>query len=189
MKKLIVFVTCQRTGSSISASLFYHHGMSLGPFALFQGGPNRPHGVCEAMPVFRLNRTLHRIVYGFEEDGIEYGRAGKIMKERNEITLDVGTLPPGLIDHGIETIRFLTSGVPIAGFKHPATVLFWPYWQHVFSRFPELEVIPVFLLRPPTGIAASYARRARRPEFQNEMFLIIPDFGAAFFWPFRILEG
>ena len=42
MSKLIVFVTCQRTGSSISAEIFHQHGMSLGPFHFFMAKPENP---------------------------------------------------------------------------------------------------------------------------------------------------
>jgi len=173
MSKLIVFVTCQRAGSSISSEIFYQHGMSLGSFDMFGASPENPRGFCEAMPIFHINHELHQIVYGFKEDAIPYVEAGRIMKERNDIPLDIKALTTEIIDRGIETINRLTDGVSIAGFKHPATVLFWTYWHHVFSQFPHLEIIPVFLSRPPTGIAASYARRAKRPQVQNNMFDLI----------------
>jgi len=49
MSKLIVFVTCQRAGSSISSENFYQHGMSLDSFDMFGASPERPRGFCEAM--------------------------------------------------------------------------------------------------------------------------------------------
>ena len=158
---------------SISAEIFYQHGMSLGSFAMFMASSEKPRGFCEAMPIFRIDHDLHQIVYDFKEDSIPYDKAGQMMKERNDIPLDINALPLEIIERGIKAIRRLTDGVSLAGFKHPASVLFWNYWQHVFSQLPRLEVIPVFLLRPPIGIAASYARRANRPQVQNAMFDLI----------------
>lgn len=173
MKKLIVFVTCQRTGSSVSAEIFYRHGMSLGPFSFFMASPEKPLGLCEAMPIFKINHAIHRIRYGFDEDAVPYDRAGLLMKDRDAHPFDIDRLPSWIIQQGIETIRTVVDSAPISGFKHPASVLFWPFWRHVFSEIPGLEVFPVFLLRSPSGIAASYARRAKRPEFQNAMFDLI----------------
>ena len=154
MSKLIVFVTCQRTGSSISAEIFHQHGMSLGPFPFFMAKPENPRGFCETMPIFRIDHDLHQRVYGFREDSIPYIRAGRMMKERNDIPLDIDALPSEIINRGVKAIRRLTEGVSLAGFKHPASVLFWDYWQHVFLQFPHLKIIPVFLLRPPTSQSA-----------------------------------
>jgi hypothetical protein len=173
MRKLIVFTTCQRTDSSITAEIFHRHGMSLGQFSFFQATPEKPLGLCEAMPIFQIDHTLHRIIYGFGEDSIHYELAGRIMKNREFLRPDIGQIRHDFIGHGIETIQNLVTNSPISGFKHPASALFWFYWQHVFSRIPDLEIHPIFLLRPPNGIAASYARRAHRPEFQNAMFDLI----------------
>jgi hypothetical protein len=173
MPKLIVFITCQRTGSSISAEIFHRHGMSLGSFPFFQSTPEKPLGLCETIPIFQIDHTLHRIIYGFNEDSVHYELAGRIMKNREMLRPEIHQIRPDFIKRGIETIQSLISTSPISGFKHPASVLFWFYWQHIFSQIPNLEIHLIFLLRPPSGIASSYARRANKPEFQNAMFDLV----------------
>jgi hypothetical protein len=173
MRKLIVFVTCQRTGSSISAEIFYRHGMSLGPFSFFQTTPEKPLGLCEAMPIFQIDHTLHRIIYGFDEDSIHYKLAGQIMKNREWLRPTINQIKPDLIEHGKQVIQSVIETSSVSGFKHPASSLFWFFWNHIFSQLPDLEVYPIFLLRPPSGIAASYARRANKSEFQNAMLDLV----------------
>ncbi len=173
MKRLIVFVTCQRTGSSISAEIFYRHGMSLGPFPFLAAAPENPLGLCEAMPVFRIDHALHRLVYGFDEDAIPYDRAGRIMADRPLQCPTIQDVPSDLIEQGKTFITQLTDSAPVSGFKHPASILFRFYWEHVFSSISDLEIAPVFLIRSPSGVAASYARRAKRPEVESAMFDLI----------------
>jgi hypothetical protein len=95
------------------------------------------------------------------------------MKNRELLRPGIHQIRPDFVEHGKQIIQSLIETSPISGFKHPASTLFWFYWSHVFSQIPDLEVYPVFLLRPPSGIAASYARRANKPEFQNAMFDLV----------------
>jgi len=189
MKKLIVFLTCQRCGSSVTADIFRRHGTSFGPFPFFQATPENPYGLFEAMPIFEIDHTLHRVIYGFSEDSIHYGLAGHIMKNRDLLRPVVRQVHPELIRNGRETIRQLVSTGPISAYKHPASVLFWFYWDHVFSGIPDLKVHPVFLLRPPSGIAASYARRAKRPEWEPFLYDLIYVYLARMLEVFRNWPG
>ena len=173
MNKLIVFLTCQRCGSSVTADIFRRHGVSFGPFPFFLAAPENPYGVYEAMPIFDIDHVLHRVVYGFPEDSIPYELAGHIMKNRDLLRPTARQIHPELIGKGRETIRRLLSTGPITAYKHPASILFWFYWEHVFSGIPDLQIHPVFLLRPPSGIAASYARRAKRPEWEPFLYDLI----------------
>jgi hypothetical protein len=173
MKKLILFLTAQRCGSSVSAGIFHYHGVSLGAFPLFQSQPDHPLGLCESIPVFQIDHTLHKIVYGFQEDHLHYRLAGEIMKNRDVLRPQIEQIDPQLIAHGINVIRQLTADSEITALKHPAMILFWFYWSHVFSKIDGLEIHPVFLLRPPSGIASSYARRANQPKFEPVMFDLI----------------
>jgi len=173
MKKLVVFLTCQRCGSSVTADIFCRHGVSFGPFSFFSATPEKPYGLYEAMPIFKIDHILHRIVYGFHEDSIHYELAGSIMKNRDVLRPIVSQIPFELIQQGREAIRRLVLSGPVSAYKHPASVLFWFYWAHVFSEIPGLEVHPIFLLRPPSGIAASYARRSQRPEWEQFLYDLI----------------
>ena len=174
-KKLIVFLTCQRSGSSVSAEIFHRHGMSLGTSQFFAATDENPLGYVEAMSVFHIDHTLHRLIYGFQEDGIWYRWAGEIMKNRDVIRPDIAQIPRDLIRQGEDIIRAMLDWDEAAccGVKHPAMCLFWFYWQHIFSRFSDLEIHPVFLLRPPSGIAASYARRSNDPGVEFDMDNVI----------------
>ncbi len=147
--------------------------MSLGPFSFFMASADNPLGLCEATPIFRINHALHKRYYGFVEDAIPYDRAGRIMKSREHVKMEHGDFPPALIERGVQAVRTIADSASISGYKHPATILFWPYWQQVFKQVDDLEVIPVFLLRAPSGIASSYARRAKRPEYQEALFDVI----------------
>ena len=175
MKKLMVFLTCQRSGSSVTTELFHRHGMSLGTYRLLCQTNENPLGCLEAMSVFHIDRTLHRLVYGFEEDKIRYTLTGEIMKNRDGLRPDIQQIPADLIQEGEHIVRSMLNRDDAThyGIKHPAMCLFWFYWQHVFSRIPDLEIHPVFLLRSPSGIAASYARRATVPKVEQDMYDLI----------------
>jgi len=173
MRKLIVFLTCQRCGSSVTADIFRRHGVSFGTFPFFNATPENRYGWYEAMPIFEIDHILHRVIYGFREDSIHYELAGTIMKNRDLLRPTARQVHPELIQQGREVIQRLVSTGATSAFKHPACVLFWFYWMHVFSGIPDLQVHPVFLLRPPSGIAASYARRAKRPEWEPFLYDLI----------------
>ena len=185
MKKLIVFLTCQRCGSSVTADIFRRHGVSFGEFSFFNAAPENRYGWYEAMPIFEIDHILHRVIYGFREDSIHYELAGTIMKNRNLLRPTARQIHPELIQQGRAVIQRLVSAGQISAYKHPASVLFWFYWTHVFSGIPELEVHPVFLLRPPSGIAASYARRAKRPEWEPSLYDLIHVYLARMLEVFR----
>ena len=184
-KKLIVFLTCQRSGSSVTAELFHHFGMSLGTYRFHEQTNQRPLGCLEALSVVQIDQELHRLIYGFGEDALghtpghkyvpDYKRIGAIMKNRDGLRPDLSQISPHLIQRGEKTVRTMLGRPETThyGVKHPAMCLFWFYWQHVFSRIPDLEIHPVFLLRSPSGIAASYARRATVPKVEHDMYDLI----------------
>lgn len=174
MPKLIVFLSPQRSGSSITTKLFHRHGMSLGGFELFGVKKNDSWGVLEAMPALTINHTLHRLVYGIEDsDALDYSIVGDILRNRDKLRPTINQFNDDLIGRGIEFIESLIATSPVSGFKHPATCLFWFYWQHVFSHFTDLEVRPIFLLRPPAAIADSYERRVGIPGTRDKMYDLI----------------
>jgi len=163
-KHLYVFMTCQRSGSSATAGYFHRLGMSLGPFPLFGASENDPLGFCEAMPVFELDQRMHRAIYGFQDDAIDYRLAGEIVHNRNMLLPEVRQLPEEWVREGIHIVQTLVQSSEISGFKHPATALFWDYWHHVLSHFPEVAVHLIFTIRSPYAIASSHVRRAQRPQ-------------------------
>jgi hypothetical protein len=173
MKKLIVFLTCQRSGSTVSAGIFRRHGVSFGSFPFFNATPENHYGLYEALPILDIDYVLHRIIYGFQEDSLQYEWAGIIMKNRDILRPSARQIHPELIREGREVIQRLVSTGTMSAYKHPASVLFWFYWSHVFAGIPDLKIHPIFLLRPPSGIAASYARRANRPDWEPFFYDII----------------
>ena len=54
-KKLVVFFSMHRSGSSFSARLFQRLGLSLGPFKLVPGNRANPYGHFEASPFVAVN--------------------------------------------------------------------------------------------------------------------------------------
>jgi|LSQX01.1.fsa_nt_gb hypothetical protein len=181
-KRLIVFMSCQRSGSSVTAGCFHRLGMSLGPFPLFGASDGEPLGFCEALPILEIDHRLHRATYGFQEDGIDYRLAGHILYNRRILLPDVRQLPEEWIREGIGVIQRLVESGEISGFKHPAAALFWDYWAHVLSHFPEVALHLVFLLRAPRAIASSYLRRNGRGGKIDDVL----DLVAAYYW--RLLQ-
>lgn len=163
-KRLIIFMTCQRSGSSVTAGCFHRLGMSLGPFPLFGASQREPEGFCEAMPILELNQRMHKAIYGFREDAIDYRLAGQILYNRNSLLPELRQLPSEWIREGIHLVQTLVQSGVVSGFKHPAAALFWDYWNHVLSHFPEVSVHLVFAIRSPHAIASSYVRRSKRPQ-------------------------
>jgi hypothetical protein len=104
---------------------------------------------------------------------LHYRLAGEIMKNRDVLRPHIEQIHPNFIEQGIRIIRQLTLDSEFTALKHPAMILFWFYWSHVFSQIKELEIHPVFLLRPPSGIASSYARRVDKPDFEPVMYNLI----------------
>jgi len=98
-----------------------------------------------------------------------------IMKNRDSLRPDIAQLPSDLIQEGEHVVRSMLNRYDAThyGIKHPALCLFWFYWQHVFTQIPDLEIHPVFLLRSPSGIAASYARRATVPDIEHDIYDLI----------------
>ena len=173
MNKLIVFLTCRYCGSSVTADIFRRHGTSFGQFPFVQATSEKPYGLYDAAPILEIDRILHRVIYGFPEDSIHYKLAGNIMKNRDLLRPTARQVHPELIRRGRETIRELVSTGTISAFKHPTSVLFWFYWEHVFSGVPDLQIHPIFLIRPPSEIAASCARYADRSEWEPFFYDLI----------------
>lgn len=177
-KRLIVFLTCQRSGSSVTAGCFHRLGMSLGPFPLFGASEGDPLGFCEAAPFLELNQRLYKATYGFREDAVDYRLAGQILYNRRVLLPDLRHLPEDWIREGIGLVQRLVESGEISGFKHPAAALFWDYWTHVLSHFPEIALHLVFLLRSPQAIASSYARRSRRGERIEDVLGVVAAYYA-----------
>ena len=169
MKKLIVFLSCQRCGSSFTARYFHHLGMTLGPFEMFQSTHDRPLGLCEAMPIFHIDHQLHIATYGFQEDMLDYHLAGQIMKNRDILLPNISQIPYEWLEKGKNVLESLIRSSDLSGFKHPAALLFWFYWDYLLSQFHDLNVHLIFLIRPPSAIASSYARRITRPDIEGTL--------------------
>jgi len=172
-KKLIVCLSNQRCGSSLCMEILHRLGMSVGPFEFFQQSRQKPFGLYEARPFFQMDKMLFQAVYGFPEDGIPYDLAGHILKNRVLFPATVAQVPLQWLEHGAQAVHQLTESSDISGFKHPAATLFWFYWSYVFSQFPNVDVHLIFLLRPPSSIAASYARRFKRPGIEPQLYDLI----------------
>jgi hypothetical protein len=66
-RTLVIMLSMHRSGSSLAASVFHAHGMSLGPFELLGAAPSNRHGHFEAVPFLELGRTVQKLTYGFSE--------------------------------------------------------------------------------------------------------------------------
>ncbi|MCL2119658.1 MAG: hypothetical protein FWH27_14675 [Planctomycetaceae bacterium] len=164
MKKLIVFLSCQRCGSSFTARYFHHLGMSLGPFEMFLGAPDQPLGYCEAIPICDIDHQFHIVAYGFREDTLDYHLAGHIMKNRDILMPGISQIPYEWLEEGKNVLESLICSSDLTGFKHPVVLLFWFYWDYLLSQFHGLGIHLIFLIRPPSAIASSYARRFSQPK-------------------------
>jgi hypothetical protein len=60
------------------------------------------------------------------------------MKNRELLRPGIHQIRPDFVEHGKQIIQSLIETLPISGFKHPASTLFWFYWSHVFSQHAVL---------------------------------------------------
>lgn len=179
-KRLIVFVTCQRSGSSATAGYLHRQGMSLGPFPLFGVTEDEPKGFCESLPITQLNHRMHRAIYGFQDDTIDYRLAGHIVNNRRLLLPDLRQLPNDWIREGIHLTQAIVQSGDVSGIKHPACVLFWDFWNHVLSHFPEVSVHLIFMMRSPYSIASSLMRRGQRMQPPEDAFDLIAAYYSRF---------
>jgi len=95
------------------------------------------------------------------------------MKNRDMLLPGISQIKYDWVEAGADVLRRLIHSSDLTGFKHPATLLFWYYWDHLLSRFHDLEVHLVFLIRPPSAIASSYARRINQPGIEATLYDLI----------------
>lgn len=157
-RRLIVHLGCRRGGANVTAACFHRLGMSLGPFPLVGASNSDPLGRCEALPIADLDRRLHKAIYGFPEEGVDPRLAGHILFNRSKLLPDLRQLPNEWIREGVHRIQTLVQSAEISGFHQPTAALFWDYWNHVLSHFPEVSVHLVFTVRAPRAIASTYVQ-------------------------------
>lgn len=147
--------------------------MSLGPFPLAGASEHDPLGRYEAAPMLDLGQRLHIATYGFPEETIDYRLAGHILFNRRQLLPDLRQLPNEWIREGIYHVQTLVGSGSVSGFKQPTTALFWDYWNHVLSHFPDVSVHIVLTVRSPHAIASSYlAHDARSRRIEDAYDLI-----------------
>lgn len=158
-KTLVVFLTMDRSGSSFITQAFQQLGMSLGPFELYGTHPHNKYGHFEARPIMRLQCEIQEQMFGFP---YAMPPTRKILREfvAKEGMADWSKpIPQPWLDRGVSLLRELIASGLVSGFKEPHTAMLWPYWLQVFSQFPDLRIIPIFILRSPHAIAMSWHAR------------------------------
>jgi hypothetical protein len=158
-RTLVVFLTMHRSGSSLTSGIFQALGMSLGPFELLGASPANVHGHFESIPFLELNRDVQRLVYGFSEDLPEAPEDVRRFVESDGV-VDWPEISEDLLGRGRTLIESLLGSGRVSGFKDPRSVLVWPFWQRVLLGFPNLNIVPIALLRSPHEIAMSLFARA-----------------------------
>ena len=161
-RTLVVLLGMHRSGSSLVTNLLQRLEMSLGPFEVLGASEHNKYGHFEAVPMYRLDQELLERVFGFREDipdSPEVLRA--FCQSEGRWTLEASGIEHGLIERGAELIRQLVDSGEVSGFKDPRVPLLWPFWERVFSGFPDVRVVPVFLARSPHEIAMSIFARGK----------------------------
>jgi hypothetical protein len=160
-RTLVVILCMHRCGSSVTASVLQRLGMSLGPFPLLGASEYNKYGHFEALPFYELDRQLQEQVLGFAWDIPESPDVMRSLCEREGRWQSESCVSESMIEHGKELLRQLIESGPISGFKDPRVPLLWPFWRRVFSCFPGLRIVPLFLIRSPHEIAMSVFRRSK----------------------------
>lgn len=160
-RKLIVALCMHRSGSSLTTNILEKLGMALGPFPLVDAAPSNPYGHFESIPFHSLCRRVQEWAYGFADDVPDDPSVLARFTETNGSWPTDLELPQEWLDEGEEITRQLIASGPISGFKDPRTVLVWPFWQQVFARIEDVEIIAASLLRSPHEIAMSLCTRSR----------------------------
>lgn len=160
-RKLIVLLCMHRSGSSLTANLLQQLGMSLGPFELIAAAPSNPYGHFEALPFHIMNRRVQEWAFGFADDVPTDPTVLSRFLETHAAWPTDRHLPEEWVDEGEAAIRALIQSGPVSGFKDPRTPLIWPYWERVFERIDDVEVVAANLLRSPHEIAMSLCSRSK----------------------------
>ncbi|WP_337175532.1 hypothetical protein [Paludisphaera sp.] len=159
-RKLIVLLCMHRSGSSLTANLLQRLGMSLGPFELLGAAPSNPHGHFEAVPFYLINRKVQEWAFGFPDEAPwDPAVRDRFVETRGAWPSD-RAIPDEWIDEAEQLVRTLVDSGPVTGFKDPRTPLTRPFWNRVFERLDDIEVVGVNLLRSPHEIAMSLCMRA-----------------------------
>ncbi len=158
-RTLVVLLTMHRSGSSLTANILQRLGMSLGPFELLGAQPTNPYGHFESMPFQRLNRRVQKWAFGFADDMPTSPEIHARFLETQAAWPTDRTIPEDWLEEGESITRALIESGSPSGFKNPRTVLTWPFWQAVFQRIENLDVLPMILLRSPHEIAMSLCSR------------------------------
>ncbi|WP_165245820.1 hypothetical protein [Paludisphaera soli] len=160
-RKLVVLLCMHRSGSSLTANILQKLGLSLGPFELIEAAPSNPYGHFEAIPFHSLNRRVQEWAFGFADDiPDEPAVLARFLESQGEWPTD-RLVPEHWLDEGEHITRLLIESGPVSGFKDPRTVLVWPFWRQVFSRFQGVDVVASSLLRSPHEIAMSLCTRSQ----------------------------
>ncbi|HEY1598103.1 MAG TPA: hypothetical protein VGG64_00775 [Pirellulales bacterium] len=160
-KTLVVILSMHRCGSSLTARLFQHLGMSLGPFELGEANDSNKYGHFEAQPFVLLNREFQLKQFGFEGDLPDDPDTFRRYCDRDGRWNSEDSISDEAIARGRGVVDRLMQSGTICGFKDPRTVQVWPFWQRVFEGLPALRVVPLFLIRGPHEIAMSLFRRSQ----------------------------
>jgi glycosyltransferase involved in cell wall biosynthesis len=160
-RTLVVVLCMHRSGSSFVSSVLQKLGMSLGPFQLLGAAKSNKYGHFEAAPFYLLNQKLQTQVFGFPDDLPNSPESlAEFRRSEGRWSSDV-VIAPAAIKEGESLIHQLVESGTVSGFKDPRTVLLWPFWSQVFSRFPGLRIVPVFTARSPHEIAMSLFMRGK----------------------------
>src|SRR5438270_170580 len=162
-KTLVILLCMHRSGSSASTRILHHLGMSLGPYELLGAHPSNPHGHFESIPFLHLSRKVQHFAHGFIDEIPESQTDLEAFLASQGNWPAQAEIPEELVEEGRSLVTALLDSAPISGFKDPRTVLTWPFWRQVLEAFPEVNVVPVMLLRSPHEIAMSlFDRRTGR---------------------------
>lgn len=160
-RTLIVLLSMHRSGSSLTAQTLQRLGMSLGPFELNGAAPSNPYGHFEAVPFLLLNQQIQSLAHGFKDDLPESLDVLARFVASQGVWSDDVHIPDELYDEGRAIVRALVDSGPVSGFKDPRTVLAWPFWSRVLESFPDVQVVPVGLVRSPHEMAMSLVSRRK----------------------------
>ena len=161
-RTLVVVLAMHRSGSSFVTNLLQRMGMSLGPFDLLGTCEHNKYGHFEAVPIYRLDQQLLGQVFGFTEDVPDSPEIlRRFCVSGGHWRLDTLPVSEQQLERGSQLVQQLVTSGCVSGFKDPRVPLLWPFWNHVFSGFAGLNIVPVFLLRSPHEIAMSLFMRSK----------------------------
>ena len=135
-RTLVVVFCMHRSGSSLVSNLFHRLGMSLGPFELIGAAESNKYGHFEAVPFCTLNRELQTRIFGFPDDLPESAEVLDGFCKRGGDGRTTRRFPRKPSNAGPTWFANWSNPRRFSGFKDPRTVLLWPFWTRVLSRFP-----------------------------------------------------